>query len=88
MHIVYVQDASYYSNGSLNDQIQSILDNAPSGSTIVFLGTHYENLHLVINNELNLVANGTSISSNLLSAIFLINGSQASGTSNKWIYTY
>jgi parallel beta-helix repeat protein len=80
IHVVYVQDASYYSNGSLNDQIQSILDNAASGSTIVFLGTHYENLHLVINKELNLVANGTSISSNSLSAIFSINGSQASGT--------
>ncbi|MCE7700256.1 MAG: right-handed parallel beta-helix repeat-containing protein, partial [Methanobacterium paludis] len=80
LHVVYVQDASYYSNGSLNDQIQSILDNAAPGSTIIFLGTHYENLHLVINKELNLVANGTSISSNSLFAVFLINGSHASGT--------
>ncbi|MBI4814058.1 MAG: right-handed parallel beta-helix repeat-containing protein, partial [Methanobacterium sp.] len=81
--IVYVQDASYYT-GSVNDKIQTILDNAASGSNILFLGQLYENLHLVLNKQLNLISNvGTKISSSDSSAVFLINGTQASGTSIK-----
>ena len=79
-HVVYVQDASYYTTGSLNDQIQAILDNATSGSIIIFRGQYYENLHLIINKQLNIIATGTKILSNSLLAVFLINGSQASGT--------
>jgi parallel beta-helix repeat protein len=81
---VDVQNASYYSNGtlSLSEQIQSILDNAASGDTIKFLGNVYENLQLVINKKLNIVTSGTKISGSNSSgsAVFLINGSQASGT--------
>nr|WP_319373494.1 PQQ-binding-like beta-propeller repeat protein [uncultured Methanobacterium sp.] len=81
--IVYVQDASYYT-GSLNDEVQSILDNAASGSNIVFLGQLYENLHLVINKKLNLISNvGTKISLSDSSVVFLINGTQASGSTIK-----
>jgi parallel beta-helix repeat protein len=78
---VYVQNASYYAGGSLNDQIQSILDNAAPGSTIEFLGQFYENLQLTINKRLNIISNvGTNISGSNPSAVFLINGIQASGT--------
>ncbi|BDZ67493.1 PQQ-binding-like beta-propeller repeat protein [Methanobacterium ferruginis] len=78
---VYVQDASYYTTGSLNDQIQSILDNATQGSNIVFLGQSYENLQLTINKCLNILSNvGTKISTSNPFAVFLISGTQASGT--------
>jgi outer membrane protein assembly factor BamB/nitrous oxidase accessory protein NosD len=81
--IVYVQNASYYT-GSLNDEVQTILDNAAAGSNIVFLGQLYENLHLVLNKQLNLISNvGTKISLSNSSAVFLINGTQASGTTIK-----
>jgi parallel beta-helix repeat protein len=85
---VDVQNASYYSSGtslSLNEQIQSILDGASSGDTIKFLGNVYENLQLIINKKLNIVTNGTRISGSNSSgsAVFLINGSQASGTQIK-----
>jgi len=82
--VIYVQDASYYTSGSLNDQIQSILDSAAPGSNVVFLGRLYENLHLVINKQLNLISNvGTKISASDSSAVFLINGTQASGSTIK-----
>jgi outer membrane protein assembly factor BamB/nitrous oxidase accessory protein NosD len=81
--VVYIQDASYYT-GSLNDAIQAILDNAASGSNIVFLGQLYDNLHLVINKQLNLISNvGTKISLSDSAPVFLINGTQASGTTIK-----
>ena len=79
--VIYVQEASYYSNGtmSLSDQIQSILDDAKPGSIITFLGQTYRNLHLTINKKLSIISNGgTTISGS--STVFLINGSQASGT--------
>lgn len=79
---IFVQNASYYS-GSLNDQIQAILDDAAPGSTIEFLGQLYENLQLTINKNLNIISNvGTKISASNTagSAVFTINGSQASGT--------
>uniref|UniRef100_UPI002AA8F7DD chitobiase/beta-hexosaminidase C-terminal domain-containing protein n=1 Tax=uncultured Methanobacterium sp. TaxID=176306 RepID=UPI002AA8F7DD len=80
--VIYVQNASYYNNGSLSDQIQKILDNAPSGSIVIFMGSVYDDLKLVINKELFLVGNnGTKIIVSDLSgpAVFLINGPQASG---------
>jgi parallel beta-helix repeat protein len=77
--VVYVQDASYYTNGSLNDQIQSILDKAEPGSIITFLGKSYHDLHLTINKKLSLISNvGTKLYSS--SVAFLVNGSQAAGT--------
>jgi PKD repeat protein len=79
---VFVQNASYYS-GSLNDQIQAILDNTAPGSTVEFLGQLYENLHLVINKPLSIISKvGTKITSSNPSgtAVFTINGTLASGT--------
>jgi len=79
---VFVQDASHYS-GSLNDQIQAILDNAAPGSTVEFQGQLYENLQLVINKPLNIISKiGTKISSSNPSgtAVFTINETLASGT--------
>jgi parallel beta-helix repeat protein len=82
--VIYVQDASYYTSGSLNDQIQTILDNAAPGTTIKFLGQNYENLHLVLNKQLKIISEvGTRISASDSSAVFLINGTQASGSTIK-----
>nr|WP_321423653.1 PQQ-binding-like beta-propeller repeat protein [uncultured Methanobacterium sp.] len=81
--VIYVQNASYYTNGSLSEQIQAILDNAAPGSIVMFLGSSYDNLKLVINKELFLISyNGTEITISDPSgpAVFLINGPQASGT--------
>lgn len=81
--VIYVKAASYYTHGSLSDQIQTILNNAAPGSTIVFLGSSYNNLNLVINKELFLVSTiGTTIhvSNPSGSAVFLIKGAKASGT--------
>lgn len=65
-----------------NSEIQSVLNNAASGDTINFLGQLYKNIQLTINKTLNIVTSvGTVLSgSNPNSAVFLINGSQASGT--------
>ncbi|KZX15390.1 right-handed parallel beta-helix repeat-containing protein [Methanobrevibacter filiformis] len=78
--IIQVDDSSKYTN--VNEQIQSILDNASSGDTIAFNGKKYENLTLSINKKLNIKTNvETSIkNSNNNNAIFSINGSKASGT--------
>ena len=79
LEVVYVQDASHYTHGTLSDQIQSILDKAEPGSPIVFLGKLYENLQLNINKKLNIISYvGTKITNS--STVFLINGSKASGT--------
>jgi len=78
---VYVQNASYYTTGSLSDQIQAILDGAAPGSTIEFLGPVYENLQLTISKQLNIISNvGTVVSNASGSAVFLVTGLQASGT--------
>jgi len=64
-----------------NDQIQSILDNATPGSTIEFLGTDYQNLHLTVNKQLSIISNvGTKITTSNAFTVFLINGTQAAGT--------
>ena len=82
--VIYVQDASYYTSGSLNDQIQSILDSAAPGTTIKFLGQSYEGLHLVLNKQLKIISEvATKISASDSLAVFLINGTQASGSTIK-----
>ncbi|MEN6553644.1 MAG: right-handed parallel beta-helix repeat-containing protein [Methanobacterium sp.] len=66
-----------------NSEIQNVLDSAASGDTINFLGTLYTNIQLTINKTLNIVTHvGTVLSgsSSSGSAVFLINGSKASGT--------
>jgi parallel beta-helix repeat protein len=66
-----------------NSEIQNVLDNAASGDTINFLGQIYTNIQLTINKTLNIVTHvGTVLSgpSSSESAVFLINGSKASGT--------
>jgi outer membrane protein assembly factor BamB len=81
INIIYVQNASFYGSGTLNTQIQQILDDAPVGSNIVYLGQLYEGLHLIVNKKLFLIStSGTTVSGTDLTAIFLINGVQASGT--------
>jgi len=79
---VNVDNASQYntSKGSVNNQIQSILDNSKSSDTINFLGGRYENLSLVINKKLTIVGHNTTIVNyGNLDYIFKINPS-ANGT--------
>lgn len=80
--VVYVQKASNYDNKTINKAIQAILDGASPGSNIIFKGSSYENLQLVINKKLNIISNvGTKIITNLSGfSVFLINGTKASGT--------
>lgn len=65
-----------------NSEIQSALNSASPGDTINFVGSLYENLQLTINKTLNIVSSvGTKLfGSDHDSAVFLINGPQASGT--------
>jgi parallel beta-helix repeat protein len=73
--MVYVQE------DYTNDQIQAILDTAEPGSTIEFLGSLYEDLHLIISKPLNIISNaGTVITSSKSSAVF-----QFKGTTNSKI---
>jgi parallel beta-helix repeat protein len=71
-------------SGMTNTEIQSIIDNAASGSTIEFLGSLYENLQLTINKQLNIISNvGTKITTSSTLPVFTINGTQAAGTTIK-----
>lgn len=66
-----------------NSEIQTVLDNAASGDTVNFRGQFYENIQLIINKALNIMTSvGTVLSgyNSTDSAVFLINGSKASGT--------
>lgn len=82
INVIYVEDASHYSTSTINQDIQRILDNAKDGSVIVFRGAQYENLQLVLNKPLTLISNtGTTVvTSSSGTAVFLINGNQASGS--------
>nr|WP_319374819.1 PQQ-binding-like beta-propeller repeat protein [uncultured Methanobacterium sp.] len=82
LHVVYVEDASSYNILTMNTEIQNIIETTPEGYIVVFKGTDYNNLQLVINKQLTLIsANGTRIvTSSNGNAVFLINGTQATGT--------
>ena len=87
IHATFVEPVSAAStniNSTMtNSEIQTVLDHATSGDTINFLGTLYTNIQLTINKTLNIVTHvGTVLSgsSSSGSAVFLINGSKASGT--------
>ena len=81
--VVYVESASSYDSKTINADIQAILDNADSGSKIIFKGASYSDLQLVINRQLNIISNvGTTITTGSSgSAVFIFNGSDASGSS-------
>lgn len=81
--VVYVESASSYDSSTINEDIQAILDNAASGSKIIFKGTSYNDLQLIINKQLNIISNvGTTITTDSSgSAVFLFNGVDASGSS-------
>lgn len=71
----------YIAAGATNKQIQSIIDSAPSGSTIQFNGTSYTDLCLIIKKSLNIISKvGTSITSSLDKAVFSISTSNAKNT--------
>jgi len=82
--VIYIQDASAYNKTTINSDIQALIDSATPGSTVVFMGQSYDNLKLVINKKLNIISNsstGTKIVTNSSgSAVFFINGTNASGT--------
>ncbi|WP_321421008.1 chitobiase/beta-hexosaminidase C-terminal domain-containing protein [uncultured Methanobacterium sp.] len=81
--VEYVQPASYYNSSTLNSDIQDILDNAVSGSTVIFLGDSYDNLHLVVNKKLNIISQKMTriwVTDSSTSPVFLISGTTASGT--------
>ena len=82
LHVVYVEDASSYNATTMNTEIQNILDTIPEGYIVVFKGTEYNNLQLVINKQLTILSTiGTRIvTSSPGNAVFLINGTQSSGT--------
>ncbi|WP_321423209.1 PQQ-binding-like beta-propeller repeat protein [uncultured Methanobacterium sp.] len=80
--VEYVQDYSYYDINTVNSDIQAILDKAYSGSTVIFLGQKYDNLHLTVNKELNIISNIGTLLTSSGSPVFSITGTSASGT---WI---
>ncbi len=76
-----VQTAIYIPENLSNTEIQSIIDNAEEGKTVVFTGSRYYDLNLVINNSLNIVSNaGTLITSSLNKPVFSISTSKSAGT--------
>ena len=70
-------------SGMTNSDIQNALNNAGAGDTVKFLGTLYTNIQLTITKTLNIVTSAGTVLSGANSpgsAVFLINGPQASGT--------
>lgn len=65
-----------------SSEIQSAIDSSSAGDTINFLGKVYENIQLTINKTLNIVTSAGTVLTGYdpNSAVFLINGPQASGT--------
>ncbi len=59
---IVIKDASCY-DGSINEYIQNLIDDAAAGSTIQFTGSSYENIYLKISKPLNIISkSGTRIS--------------------------
>ncbi|OWT33335.1 hypothetical protein BGI41_02905 [Methanobrevibacter sp. 87.7] len=52
-----VNKTIYIPNGLKSNEIQSIIDKAEPGDILVFNGTYYSNIILVINKELSLISN-------------------------------
>lgn len=63
-----------YVNANLSSsEIQSIIDNASKGSYLIFEGTYYQDIHLVIDKPLNLISNvGTTLDSYSKKPVFTI----------------
>ena len=81
---IQIQPSSYYNtnHGSLNDQIQIIINSAKNGDTINFMGKYYGNLSLIINKSLNIISKvNTTVSGDLSGQpVFLVIGSKSKWT--------
>lgn len=62
--IIIIKDASYY-DGSINEYIQKLIDDAAAGSTIKFTGSSYENIYLRISKPLNIISKSGTIIKNI-----------------------
>ena len=59
--IIVINDSKSY-EGSINEYIQKLIDEAVAGSTIQFAGSSYENIYLKISKPLNIISkSGTTI---------------------------
>ena len=71
-------------SGLSNSEIQSIIDNAKANNVILFKGTSYSDINLVITKSLTLQSNvGTTLKSGSSSPVISIKGSKASLTKVK-----
>ncbi|MBQ2665155.1 nitrous oxide reductase family maturation protein NosD [Methanobrevibacter sp.] len=71
-------------NGMSNSEIQSIIDNAKANNVILFKGSSYSDINLVITKSLTLQSNvGTVLKSDSSSPVISIKGSKASLTKVK-----
>ena len=71
-------------NGMSNSQIQNIIDNAKVNNVILFKGTSYSDINLIITKCLTLQSNvGTTLKSGSSSPVITIKGSKASLTTVK-----
>ncbi len=71
-------------SGMSNSQIQNIIDNAKANNVILFKGSSYSNINLVITKCLTLQSNvGTTLKSSSSSPVITIKGSKASLTKVK-----
>jgi len=71
-------------SGISNSQIQNIIDNAKANNVILFKGSSYSNINLVITKSLTLQSNvGTTLKSSSSSPVISIKGSKASLTKVK-----
>lgn len=80
---LFVRDSNtiFVAEGSTNDEIQKIIDTATKGSTLEFIGKSYADIHLTVNNQLNLVSYSGAVLNGIGNKpVILISGNGASGT--------
>ncbi len=61
---IVIKDASCY-DGSINEYIQNLIDDAAAGSTIQFTGSSYENIYLKISKPLNIISKSGTVINNI-----------------------
>ena len=69
---IVIEDASHY-DGSINEYVQKLINDAEAGSTIQFAGSSYENIYLKISKPLNIISkSGTKINNIFNVPVFTI----------------
>lgn len=80
---LFVRDSNtiFVAEGSTNAEIQKIIDTATKGSTLEFIGKSYNDIHLTVSSQLNLVSYSGAVLNGIGNKpVISISGNGASGT--------